>query len=121
MKVLLGAFNQEKALLGAFSVIVKTKCETDGSFYSTITQVGAEAGLEDGLQAGVEAGLPGQGLQPRHPHQTRIPGTENWILQINSDPYAINYVVMGSHRKTHPCLERRGLRSVRSLTELRSK
>ena len=28
-------FNQEKALVGAFSVIVKTGCETDGSFYST--------------------------------------------------------------------------------------
>ena len=68
-------------------MIVKTKCETDGSFYSTTTQVGTEAGLEDGLQAGVEAGLPGQGLQPRHPHQTSIPGTENWILQINSDPF----------------------------------
>ena len=26
-----GAFNQEKALVGAFSVIVKTDCETDGS------------------------------------------------------------------------------------------
>ena len=25
----------EKALVGAFSVIVKTDCETDGSFYST--------------------------------------------------------------------------------------
>ena len=35
MKVLVGAFNQEKALVGAFSVIVKTDCETDGSFYST--------------------------------------------------------------------------------------
>ena len=35
MKALLGAFNQEKALVGAFSVIVKTDCETDGSFYST--------------------------------------------------------------------------------------
>ena len=35
MKVLLGAFNQEKALVGAFSVIVKTDCETNGSFYST--------------------------------------------------------------------------------------
>ena len=31
MKALVGAFNQEKA----FSVIVKTDCETDGSFYST--------------------------------------------------------------------------------------
>ena len=35
MKVLVGAFNQEKALVGAFSVIVKTGCGTDGSFYST--------------------------------------------------------------------------------------
>ena len=31
----LGALNQEKALVGAFSVIVKTGCGTDGSFYST--------------------------------------------------------------------------------------
>ena len=31
MKALVGAFNQEKA----FSVIVKTDCETDGSFHST--------------------------------------------------------------------------------------
>ena len=31
MKVLVGAFNQEKALVGAFSVIVKTDCEADGS------------------------------------------------------------------------------------------
>ena len=35
VKSLVGAFNQEKALVGAFSVIVKTGCETDGSFYST--------------------------------------------------------------------------------------
>ena len=35
MKALVGAINQEKALVGAFSVIVKTDCETDGSFYST--------------------------------------------------------------------------------------
>ena len=35
MKALVGAFNQEKALVGAFSVIVKTDCETGGSFYST--------------------------------------------------------------------------------------
>ena len=38
MKVLVGAFNQEKALVGAFSVIVKTDCGTDGSFYSTWIQ-----------------------------------------------------------------------------------
>ena len=35
MKALVGAFNQEKALVGAFSVIVETDCGTDGSFYST--------------------------------------------------------------------------------------
>ena len=34
MKALVGAFNQEKALLGAISGIVKTGCGTDGSFYS---------------------------------------------------------------------------------------
>ena len=31
MKVVVAAFNQEKALVGAFTVIVKTDCETDGS------------------------------------------------------------------------------------------
>ena len=35
MKAVVAAFNQEKALVGAFSVIVKTDCGTDGSFYST--------------------------------------------------------------------------------------
>ena len=35
MKALVGAFKQEKALVWAFSVIVKTDCEADGSFYST--------------------------------------------------------------------------------------
>ena len=38
MKALVGAFNQGKALVGAFSVIVKTGCETDVSFYSTSFQ-----------------------------------------------------------------------------------
>ena len=32
MKALVGTFNQEKALVGAFSVIVKTDCENDESF-----------------------------------------------------------------------------------------
>ena len=35
MKALVGAFNQEKALVGAFSMIVKTGCETDGALHST--------------------------------------------------------------------------------------
>ena len=38
VKVLIGVFNhdQEKALVGAFSVIVKTNCETDGSFAALV-------------------------------------------------------------------------------------
>ena len=32
--MLVGAFNQEKALVGAFSVIVKTDCATDGALYT---------------------------------------------------------------------------------------
>ena len=40
MKALVGAFNQEKALVGAFSVIVKTGCETDGALHSTNPGVG---------------------------------------------------------------------------------
>ena len=35
MKVVVATFNQEKALLVVFSVIVKTDCGTDGLFYST--------------------------------------------------------------------------------------
>ena len=35
MKALVGAFNQEKALVGAFSVIVKTRLGTDGALHST--------------------------------------------------------------------------------------
>ena len=35
MKALVGALNQEKALVGAFYVIVETDCGTDGSFYSS--------------------------------------------------------------------------------------
>ena len=31
MKALVGTFNKEKVLVGAFSVIVKTDCEADGS------------------------------------------------------------------------------------------
>ena len=39
VKAVVAASNQEKALVGAFSVIVKTDCETDGSFYSTILKL----------------------------------------------------------------------------------
>ena len=35
VKGLVGAFNQERALVGAFSVIMKTDCGTDGALHST--------------------------------------------------------------------------------------
>ena len=38
------AFNQEKALVGAFSVIVKTGCGTDGSICGTSNNVIVLAG-----------------------------------------------------------------------------
>ena len=54
MKALVGSFNKEKALVGAFFVIVKTDCETNGSFYSTrfdislvITAIITQAGTGD--------------------------------------------------------------------------
>ena len=45
MKVLVGAFNQEKTLVGAFSVIVKTGCGTDGALHSTSVETMQTAGL----------------------------------------------------------------------------
>ena len=60
MKVLLGAFNQEKALVGAFSVIVKTGCGTDGALHITTAEC---AGLRcnDGSQMGtIRAGRRGR-------------------------------------------------------------
>ena len=36
MKALVGAFNQEKAIVRAFSVIMKTGCKTDGSFAALV-------------------------------------------------------------------------------------
>ena len=39
MKALVGAFNQEEALVWAFYVIVKIGCGTDGALHSTIVDV----------------------------------------------------------------------------------
>ena len=54
MKALVGTFNQENALVGAFSVIVRTGCGTDGALHSTSSQPppvkgdGAEVQRADG-------------------------------------------------------------------------
>ena len=44
MKALVGAFNHEKALVGAFSVIVKTNCETNGSSAALVVLLSANVG-----------------------------------------------------------------------------
>ena len=41
---LVDVFNQEKALVGAFSVIVKTDCETDGAHSTSLMSSIASAG-----------------------------------------------------------------------------
>ena len=38
MKAIVVAFNKEKVLVGAFSVIVNTDCETDGSSAGLVTR-----------------------------------------------------------------------------------
>ena len=72
MKALVGAFNQEKALVGAFSVIVKTDCETDGSFYSTTADPTHGAAEPAGDRAQVSASdEPTQKLHSPFPLLTR--------------------------------------------------
>ena len=44
--MLVGSFNQEKALVGAFSVIMKTDCETDGALHSTSLNLECSHALE---------------------------------------------------------------------------
>ena len=47
MKAVVAAFNQEEALVGAFSVIVKTDFETDGSFHSTTYKIQKPSAMVD--------------------------------------------------------------------------
>ena len=43
-------FNQEKALVGAFSVIVKTSCGTDGALHSTSKHINITWSMSGKLQ-----------------------------------------------------------------------
>ena len=62
MKVLVGAFNLEEALAGAFSMIVKTDCETNGAIHSTtliavlVWRTGKMRELRVALKRGGEGG-----------------------------------------------------------------
>ena len=57
MKALVGTFKQEKALVGAFSVIVKTGCGTDGPIYSTSPDAVIVALARQNLTASVVVAL----------------------------------------------------------------
>ena len=62
MKALVGAFNQEKALVGAFSVIGKTDCETDGALNSTSAEPQYLGGAPGRPVLGAGVGAAGVGL-----------------------------------------------------------
>ena len=80
MKALVGAFNQEKALVGAFSVIVKTGCGTDGALHST-TYEGRVRGEQHGQEVALARGdvahqQQGHEAGPHTGEQERGPGAE---------------------------------------------
>ena len=73
LKELVGAFNQEKALVGAFSVIVKTDCESVDRFTALVLALEpppAEPGSWCEVQRAAAPGNkldPDEGLQLKHP------------------------------------------------------
>ena len=69
MKALVGAFNQEKALVGAFSVIVKTGCGTNGSICGTTLNLVLAGWL---LVAGVYLVAEQLYVGPRPPQRHRL-------------------------------------------------
>ena len=81
MKALVGAFNQEKALVGSFSMIVKTGCGTDGALHSTSVLCGAVKGL---CLLQHLSGVLGK-LQPG-PRQETLPSAECKHALFNGDP-----------------------------------
>ena len=88
MKAVVAAFNQEKALVGAFSVIVKTDCGTDGSFYNTNPRPpGSSCGQEPPLGRG-SRGTWSKGTDQRMMDYPQMLTTE-WRLgsvQVSKDP-----------------------------------
>ena len=85
MNALVGAFNQEKALVGAFSMIVKTACETDGSFAALLQ-------------------TPRPGLVAQPPGGSRVPpvavSTSTPQQRCSTGPDNMNIVKVG-HRHTY--------------------
>ena len=59
MTALVGAFNQEKALVGAFSVIVKTGCGTDGANTALVQSVVSGLRGDQCWDHGLASGDPG--------------------------------------------------------------
>ena len=97
MKVLVGAFNQEKALVGALSVIVKTGCGTDGALHSTSASY-IHTTLQVSLLLTHPATDPNQadpgGVTPVHlaalqgrDKIIRLMGATETVLHVFSSPY----------------------------------
>ena len=65
MKALVGAFNQEKALVGAFSVITNLRMELFGALATTLLITSPTLPPGGGLAAGRDGQVPAAGQQPR--------------------------------------------------------
>ena len=80
MKALVGAFNQEKALVGAFSVIVQLHRLIDLRHYSSPDVVEEEGGVDEHHME--EEDPPGEG----HPEQVdvRPPAVSAGLLHIDT-------------------------------------
>ena len=100
VKALIGTFNQEKALVGAFSVIVKSDCGTDGSLYSTtyLSVPGEHAEPPGGVHAARLRGL-GEG-----PHQ-QLPRVLRAVVQRRHHQLQVQLVPQPGHSCQHNTAE----------------
>ena len=94
VKVLAGAFNQEKALVQAFSVIVKTDREADGSFYSTNSHSSCDC---QSVVSAIVSDLLAQWWRPRHgeecPHHHHAAGGRQAVHSIDIYIYKLSIII----------------------------
>ena len=77
MKAVVAAFNQEKALVGAFSVITNLRMEL---FEALITILSGAADIRDERPAGRRGEHPVRGQGPRHQVPRRAPGSRRHVV-----------------------------------------
>ena len=89
VKALVGAFNQEKALVGAFSVLVQPVVEPMEHYYTALVQV-REPGQHGGARAAGRAAADRRGVLPlpvpllRHGVHPHLPHTHQVQLHTHA-------------------------------------